>query len=145
MSVQLDTNILTRLSQPTDPAHATARAAVTKFQSANRLLNIVPQNLYEFWAVARRPVGNNGLGLTVQECHAEIMRLKSLFTLLPDDPAMVGEWEALVLAHDCKGKVSHDARLVAAMQTHGLTELLTFNTADFARFSGIAAIDPANV
>jgi predicted nucleic acid-binding protein len=145
MSVQLDTNILTRLSQPTDPAHGTARTAVAKLQAAGRGLVLVPQNLYEFWAVATRPVANNGLGLTVQECHMEIGRLKALFPLRPDDPAIVGIWETLVLAHDCKGKVAHDARLVAAMQTHGLTEILTFNTADFARFPGIVAIDPATV
>ena len=63
----------------------------------------------------------------------------------PDDPAVVSVWEALVVAHDCKGKVAHDARLVAAMQTHGLNEILTFNIADFTRFPGITAIDPATV
>ena len=90
-------------------------------------------------------MANNGLGLTVQECHAEIIRLKALFPIRPDDPAILGIWESLVLAHDCKGKVAHDARLVAAMQTHGLTEILTFNTVDFSRFPGIVAIDPATV
>ena len=55
MSVQLDTNILTRLSQSTDPAHSAARNAVAKLQAAGRGLGIVPQNLYEFWAVATRP------------------------------------------------------------------------------------------
>jgi predicted nucleic acid-binding protein len=145
MSIQLDTNILTRLSQPTDPAHATARSAVATLQSAGRNLGLVPQNLYEFWSVATRPVASNGLGLTVPECHAEILRLKALFQLRPDDPSIVGVWESLVVACDCKGKVAHDARLVAAMQTHGLTEILTFNTTDFARFPGVVAIDPASV
>jgi predicted nucleic acid-binding protein len=145
MSTQLDTNILTRLAQPTDPAHGTARAAVVKLQAAGRGPCIVPQNLYEFWAVATRPVANNGLGLTVPECQAEVARLKALFPLLPDAPALCAVWESLVVAHNCKGKVAHDARIVAAMMTHGLSDLLTFNTADFARFSGITAIDPAIV
>src|SRR5438045_7550258 len=103
MSVQLDTNVLVRLSQFNDPAHGTARAAVAKLQAAGRSLGIVPQNLYEFWAVATRPVANNGLGLTVPECHAEIVRHKTLFPLWLDDPAIVGVWESLVVAHDCKG------------------------------------------
>jgi predicted nucleic acid-binding protein len=145
MSVQLDTNILIRLAQPTDPAHGIARTAVAKLQGTRRSPGIVPQNLYEFWVVATRPVAGNGLGLTVPECHAEIVRLKTLFPLRLDDPAIVGVWEVLVVAHDCKGKVAHDARLVAAMQTHGLTDILTFNTGDFARFPGIVAIDPATV
>jgi predicted nucleic acid-binding protein len=145
MTTQLDTNVLTRLAQPTDPAHVTARAAVAKLQAAGRGPYIIPQNLYEFWAVATRPVANNGLGLTVPECHAEITRLRALFPLLPDAPTLLDVWESLVVTHDCKGKVAHDARIVAAMQTHGIRDLLTFNTADFARFAGITAIDPATV
>jgi predicted nucleic acid-binding protein len=52
-------------------------------------------------------------------------------------------WEALVVAHACHGRVSYDARLVAAMRTHGITRLLTINTTDFARYPGITILDPA--
>jgi len=31
------------------------------------------------------------------------------------------------------------------MLAHGLTHILTFNTADFARFDGITAVHPAAV
>jgi len=51
-------------------------------------------------------------------------------------------WERLVVAHLCHGRVSYVARLVAAMRTHGITRLLTLNTADFARFPGLTLIDP---
>jgi hypothetical protein len=71
--------------------------------------------------------------------------LKAAFTLLPDSPAVFAEWEALVVAHDCKGKVAHDARLVAAMRANGITHILTFNCADFQRFTGITILDPAAV
>ena len=36
------------------------------------------------------------------------------------------------------GKQVYDANIVATMQTYGITHLLTHNTADFARFAGIA-------
>ena len=49
----------------------------------------------------------------------------------------------MVGAHACHGRVSYDARLVAAMRTHGITRLLTFNGADFVRFPGITILDPA--
>lgn len=42
------------------------------------------------------------------------------------------------------GLKAHDARLVAAMQTYGITRLLTFNANDFKGFS-INIIDPASV
>jgi predicted nucleic acid-binding protein len=38
----------------------------------------------------------------------------------------------------------HDARLVAAMKTHGVTHILTFNVVDFQRYADeeIIAVDP---
>jgi predicted nucleic acid-binding protein len=47
------------------------------------------------------------------------------------------------------GKQVYDARLVAVCHVHGVTHLLTFNTADFARVSafgpGLAVVHPATV
>lgn len=43
------------------------------------------------------------------------------------------------------GKKVHDARLVAAMITHQITHLLTFNIDDFKRFSEIVVVDPRSV
>lgn len=41
----------------------------------------------------------------------------------------------------------HDARLVAAMQAHNITHILTFNTSDFTRYAslGIVPVDPATI
>jgi predicted nucleic acid-binding protein len=145
MDVQLDTNILTRLAQPSHPFHALALAALRNLQAAGHSPCIVPQNLFEFWAVATRPVDDNGLGLTVAEAKAELDRIKSAFVLFVDVPGLPGEWERLVVAHDCKGKASHDARIVAAMNTHGTKQLVTFNAKDFARYTGITVLDAASV
>lgn len=35
------------------------------------------------------------------------------------------------------GKAVHDARIVAAMRSHSITNVLTFNIADFRRYSDI--------
>jgi predicted nucleic acid-binding protein len=143
--ILLDTNILLRYVSPTDPAHSTARAAIASSQASGETLCIVPQNIYEFWVVATRPLTSNGLGFTVPEAQAEVARLKSLFSFLADQVNLFTEWEALVVAHDCKGKVAHDARLVAAMHTHGITRLLTFNGPDFHRYPGLTILDTAAV
>jgi predicted nucleic acid-binding protein len=39
----------------------------------------------------------------------------------------------------------HDARIVAAMLSHRVTHLLTFNTADFKRYTEITTINPREV
>ncbi len=144
--VLLDTNLLTRLSQPNHPHHSSAERAVYRLKKQNRQLLIVSQNIYEYWAVATRPIESlNGQGLSVVDTLAEIKRIQSLFQLLPDTPAIYHRWLSLVEQYSIKGKQSHDARLVAAMQVHGISELLTFNTADFARYESIQAIDPLHV
>jgi predicted nucleic acid-binding protein len=43
------------------------------------------------------------------------------------------------------GKQVHDTRLVAAMLTHNITHLLTFNVDDFKRFADIVVVDPRSV
>lgn len=95
--------------------------------------------------VATRPTNLNGFGWTTAECRVRLVRLKRVFRFLPDPPSLFDVWELLVFAHDYKGKVADDAWLVAAMQLHGVAEILTFNIADFARFPSIAAINPASV
>ena len=108
-------------------------------------LRVVAQNLIEFWAVATRPIIDNGFGLTVIQAEQELTRLKTLFPILPDTADVFPEWEQLVVKHQVRGKQAHDARLVAAMKVHKLTHLLTFNTDDFKRYDGITVVDPSSV
>jgi hypothetical protein len=83
--------------------------------------------------------------MTVPECEAHVARAKRLFRLLPDLPALLAEWEALVGTYQCHARVSFDARLATAMRTHGISRLLALNGADFARFPGITVLDPRAV
>jgi predicted nucleic acid-binding protein len=75
----------------------------------------------------------------------ELARLKSMFILLSEIPAIYPLWESLVIQYRVAGKPAHDARLVAAMQAHGLTAILTFDHSGFSRYSGIEVVHPAVV
>ena len=146
MSVLIDTNILTRAAQPSHPMHNEALDAVDVLRGRGEELCVVPQNLIEFWAVATRPLSANGLEMKIAEAQAELGRIKDLFRLLPETPALFSEWESLVVQYGVSGKNTHDARLVAAMNIHGLTQLLTFNVGDFNRYSpAITSVSPAQV
>ena len=101
--------------------------------------------LYEFWVVCTRPSSQNGLGLTAAQTSDDMQRLQELFVLLRDERAIFEQWQKLVLQHDVSGKNAHDARLVAAMQRHGLTHILTFNKSDFTRFPHITVLTPDEV
>jgi len=141
--ILLDTNILLRHASAADPLYAIADAAISVLKGRRQKLTIVPQNLYEFWSAATRPANVNGLGFSVAECITAVGRIKKLFHLKPDQPTLFAEWESLVMTYQCQGKTAHDARLVAAMRTHGLSSILTFNFVDFQRYPGLTIIDPA--
>lgn len=83
--------------------------------------------------------------MAVSEVQARIARFKRLFALLRDERSILPEWERLVGLHNATGKTAHDARLIAAMQRHGLSRLLTFNASHFARFAGITVLTPEQV
>ena len=140
----IDTSTLLRTLQPSHPQRETARAAIKVLTARGRDLHIVPQNLVELWVVATRPVAQNGLGLSTAEAATELMRLKSMFPLLPDTPAIYPVWERLVIQYRVSGKPAHDARLVAAMHVHGLTTILTFDKTGFSRYAGIEVLHPAD-
>lgn len=144
MNVLLDTNILGRYLQLGHSQHRAAKDAVDALVARGDAPRLVPQVLYELWSVATRPAAVNGLGLSAAQAAAEVSRMLRLFPLLDDSPAIFPEWQRLVTAHAVMGKNGHDARLVAAMLVHGVTHLLTFNTADFTRFPGITVLDPAS-
>lgn len=140
----VDTSLLVRTLQPHHELCLLAKKAIDRFRLQNRSLYLVPQNLVEVWVVATRPVAQNGLGLSIPEAASELMRLKRMFPLLPDTPAIYQVWENLVVQYRVSGKPSHDARLVAAMQVHGVSAILTFDKTGFSRYAGIEVVHPAD-
>lgn len=147
--ILLDTNVLTRMTRASDPQSGVVRSAVQTLGHRREPLIIVPQNLYEFWAVATRsvgapPVGRNGLGMTATQAGHWLRFFQRRFTLLPDREELPQLWQALVEAHGITGFRAHDVRLVAAMQSYGITRLLTFNASDFRGFA-VTLLDPATV
>jgi predicted nucleic acid-binding protein len=145
MSYLADTNILLRWVSPADTQHSLAVSSVKALQRRGEIIHITPQNLIEFWNVATRPAAVNGLGMSPSEAEQQVESLERLFPLVPDTPDVYREWRKLVSAGAVSGVKVHDARLAAVAIANGLTYVLTFNAADFKRFSGITAVRPEDV
>ena len=145
MSFVVDSNILLRTIQPSHAMYPEASRAVANLLQQGEVIHVLPQNLYEFWVVATRPVASNGLGLSAQDTSREISRIERQFILLADSPAIYPVWKKLVMQHSVSGRPAHDARIVAAMQVHGISHILTFNKSDFIRFPLITVVTPAEV
>lgn len=141
MRILLDTNVLCRLVERGHPDHLAAENALAKLRGEQHELCLVPQVLYEYWVVVTRPAADNGLGMSTADTDAAIALWLKAFMLFRDERGVFTLWHELARRHDVKGKSAHDTRLVAAMNRHQLTHLLTFNVADFRRYSGIEIID----
>lgn len=143
MSVFVDTNILLRSVQPSHPHHERAVGSVAGLLASATPLVVTPQVMAEFWSVATRPLGHNGLGMPHVAVREELARLEGFFAVVSETAEVYAAWKDLVLRHAVTGVNVHDARLVAAMSVHGIKRILTFNRQDFERYVGIEIITPA--
>lgn len=82
--------------------------------------------------------------MTVAQAGHWLRFFRRRFTLLPDREELSRLWQELVERHAVTGFRAHDVRLVAAMQSYGITRLLTFNSTDF-RDLAVAILHPATV
>jgi predicted nucleic acid-binding protein len=149
MAHLVDTSILCRLGNTADRLFATATNAILELQRRGEVLYLSPQVLIEFRSVATRPAAMNGMGLGPSDVELKSTGFESDFQLLTETPDIFPAWKVIVENLGVIGKQVHDARLVAVCHVYGLTHVLTFNTRDFARFSGfgpgIIVVDPATL
>lgn len=97
------------------------------------------------YVVCSRPASVNGLGMTPQAAHAEIVCVRAVFEVLQETPGVYPTWENLIAKYATAGKRAHDARLVAVMLEHQVRQLLTFNDADFRQFVEVLPLHPFDV
>jgi len=145
MAILIDTNILLRVVQPTHPMHPVAVRALEILMSRGERLMIAVQSVAEFWNVATRPEANNGLGFTIEESRDEVKKLEGFFEILYENARSYGIWKELVLNQRVRGTKVHDTRLGAVMMANEIRQIVTFNVADFARFTSIVASHPDQI
>src|SRR3984957_20958658 len=98
MALLIDTSILVRLANATDPQHGVAARAVLELHRRGEVLHVTPQVLIEFRNVATRPAALNGLGLSTVDTESQSAGFEAKFPLLPDTPDIHPAWKALVRA-----------------------------------------------
>lgn len=145
MDYLVDTNVLLRaLTNPNAHKLAACNAIETLLQRDADLC-VTPQNLIEFWGVCTRPAKQNELGKSIAITDRYCRFAESFLTVLPEGPGIFTAWRSLVVHYGILGKQVHDARIVATMTTNRVPRLLTFDTADFARYIEIQVINAQTV
>ena len=145
MPYLVDTNVLLRWSHPTDPSRPLVRAAVAALAQRGEELYVAPQNLFEFWNAATRPLDRNGFGLSIPQADAALSAIESFFLLAADSAAVYPEWRKLVQTIGVTGVKVHDARLAAHCRVHRITHILTLNVTDFQRYPRITPVHPSRL
>ncbi len=131
----VDTNVLLRGAVNTSARNSAAAGAISTLLARGDELLLAPPVLIESWSVASWPI---------DVVRTEINSLLDQFPLLPETPAVFGEWLQLVTQHSIVGKQVHDARLVAFLHIHQVDRLLTFNT-NYFRSYGVTVVSPDDI
>ena len=108
MAFLIDNSVLVRWSDPQDPQHQPAVAALRALRAAGEDLFLTSQAVREFWVVATRPQAENGLGLTPDEATEHINQFERLFLVAQDTHAVYAQWKLIVSQYRVSGKPAHD-------------------------------------
>ena len=121
------------------------RKAVESLKRRQISVAYTHQNMAEFWNASTRPLSRNGFGLSVEDTEKNAQEIERSFVFLAEGEPAYREWRRIVVQYGVSGTQVHDARLVAAMYALGVTQILTFNKPDFARFPNLTVLHPNEV
>lgn len=138
--VFIDTNVLVYANRSTSIHHRQALVRMGALGSTDELF-LSRQAIREYLAAVTRPDAT-APAVPMPTALAELGRMVQLFTVLEDSPAVMGELVRLLARFPTGGRQVYDANIVATMLTYGVDRLLTFNAADFKRFSGLIQLEP---
>ncbi|MBI3838893.1 MAG: type II toxin-antitoxin system VapC family toxin [Planctomycetia bacterium] len=142
----VDTGILLRAIHRPNGARPEILSAVSELLSRGDVLVTSTQNLREFWNVSTRPsTSRGGYGRSVERTARWLQLFQRLLRIVPETNATLSIWTQLVQQYRVMGAQVHDAHVVAIMQSHAITDLLTLNPDDFRRFPGIRTATPTEI
>ena len=140
-SAILDTNILVSATASQRQLHAAAQNVV-RWPTLGRPIYVSGQILREYLVVATRPLQSNGLELTCAEAVANVSVFRSRMHCLEENDQVQEKLAELVLTHECRGVLIHDANVVATALTHDIPAIVTENPRDFRRFADLVDVVP---
>lgn len=137
----LDTNVLVYANAERAPLHQTALQTIQHLAAEGSELWISRQVLREYLATLSRPQEFSN-PLLAAELIADVHYFQSRFRVAEDGSHVTEQLLKLLEQITIGGKQVHDANIVATMLAHGIPSLLTHNTDDFTRFSGLITVLP---
>ena len=138
-----DTNVLLSAVDRKRRLHAEAIHVLNELPNRGVALYVSGQIMREFLVVCTRNPDANGLGLSRPDAVRNAEAIVERSTMLDENRHVAVRLLDILRTTTCTGKQLHDANVVATMQEHGLTRLVTANLSDFRRFDGVDLVDLA--
>lgn len=135
-AVIVDTNMLVYSTLTAGPFNLEARDALDALAGAGVERWASRQILREYLAAMTR------LKAPLPAVLNNIANFRLTYRIAQDSDLVFEKLLDLLTAVPCGGKQVHDANIVATMLVHGVPNLLTHNTADFARFGHLITVVP---
>ena len=139
--VFVDTNVLVYANVATSPLYSPAQAALRSLVAAGTELWLSRQILREYLATLSRPQTFSA-PIAANVLTGDVLRFQAQYRIAEDGPTVTANLLTLLGTIPLGGKQVHDANIVATMQAHGVSRLLTHNTTDFARFASLIRVEP---
>lgn len=140
-----DTNVLLNAVDRRRALNGQALRVLNQLPNQGVELCVSGQVLREYLAVSTRPRGANGLGQSVVEALENVEAFAARSTVLDETRRVSEQLVVLVRRLGCTGKQVHDANIVATMLAHGVSKLVTDNSADFRSFDGVEVLSLAEL
>jgi predicted nucleic acid-binding protein len=137
----IDTNVLVYANLALSPFHRDAIDRLTSFAAAGVTLWMSRQIFREYLSAMTRPGLLTGT-IPMASLIGDIRSFSTQFSIAEDGPYVTAQLLTLLQQVPSAGRQVHDANIVATMQAHGITRLLTHNTDDFARYAGLITVLP---
>jgi predicted nucleic acid-binding protein len=133
MNVLLDTNIVVHSMQERSGLYLEITKKIEELLKDGHQLYICRQVLFEYYCVVTKPVDKNGYGYTSAKAMEEVEDLMQIYDII-DDVTDMNIWKDIMITYSITGLKSHDARLVATMESNAINNIFTKNEADFRQF-----------
>lgn len=133
LPIFLDTNVLLRANIRSAPDHTKILTRLQQLAKQGAELWVSQQVLREYLAtVTRQQTFMTPLPPPIAV--RRIRYFRSRFKVAVDTPQVMDYLLQLAQEIPMAGKQIHDANIAATLLANGITQLITFNTADFVRF-----------
>ena len=131
--VFLDTNVLVYLANEDSSYHEKVLERFKKLLGDSELW--VSRQVLREYAVVMTGPDTIERPLSPREVALDIGKWESLFHVADETEEVTEILKSLVERYKLRGKIIHDANIVATMMANSITKLFTLNVGDFKRFS----------